>query len=62
MRIILQPRSVLVGLSLCVPLLLSCSPGDAEEGIVEGPIGEKLDTYLSRLVPFGYSGVREARE
>lgn len=27
-----------------------------EHGIVNGPLGEKLDAYLTRLAPFGFSG------
>lgn len=44
---------------LIIPILVTCdSSSDAlsEGEVVKGEIGKKLDTYLTRITPFGFSG------
>lgn len=51
------------GLGLAISVILACSTpswaqtsSDSAREVVEGPIGQRIDTYLTRMVTFGFAG------
>jgi CubicO group peptidase (beta-lactamase class C family) len=55
----MQKRKALLALALTLSLALavpSCAPTEVDESIVAGEIGARVDEYLTRITPYGFSG------
>ena len=51
-----QTTNFLTALLLCACLLAACGILGGDEEVVKGELGAKLDEYLTKITPFGFSG------
>ncbi len=51
-----RTKAPFVAALVLVCALPACAPKEADEGVVVGEIGARVDEYLTRITPYGFSG------